>query len=174
MKGLIHVYCGDGKGKTTAAMGLAVRAAGTGMKVVLTQFMKGDTSGEIKILRSLPGVTVMHCHRNFGFVWNMNDVQKQEAAAAYTELFDKVTAMAVEQKAEVLIMDEFMSAYNVGFLDKQKALDFLANKPEGLEVALTGRDPAPEIQELADYITEMRKIKHPFDKGINARKGIED
>ena len=80
---------------------------------------------------------------------------------------------AKEENAFLLVMDEFMAAYNHGMIDREKALAFLKGRPEGLEVALTGRDPAPELLELADYVSEVRKVKHPFDEGVSARKGIE-
>ena len=174
MKGLIHIYCGDGKGKTTAAMGLTVRALGSGMKVVLTQFMKGDYSSELKILRGLPNLQLVFCEKNFGFVWNMTEEEKAEAKAAYTRQFETAIQLATECKADMLVMDEFMSCYEMQFVDNKKALEFLHNKPENLEVVLTGRNPGPELCELADYISEIKKIKHPYDKGINSRKGIEN
>ena len=169
----IHIYCGDGKGKSTAVTGLAVRAAGSGRRVIFIQFMKDGKSSELKVLRELPGVTVLTCEKQFGFFWNMTDEQKKEAAAAYQALFDRATELAVREDAFLLVMDEFMSCYNHGMLNREKAQDFLKNRPEGLEVALTGRDPAPELLELADYVSEVRKIKHPFDQGVHARKGIE-
>ena len=173
MKGLIHIYCGDGKGKTTAAMGLAVRAAGSGLNVVLTQFMKGDNSGELNILKTVNNIQLVFCEKNFGFVWNMTEEEKQDAKREYTKQFDKAVRLAVESNADMLVMDEFMSCFELGFIDNEKALEFLKNKPEQLEVVLTGRNPSEELCALADYITEMKKIKHPFDKGINARRGIE-
>ena len=174
MKGLIHIYCGDGKGKTTAAMGLTVRALGSGMKVVLTQFMKGDYSSELKILRGLPNLQLVFCEQNFGFVWNMTEEEKLAAKAAYTRQFETAVQLATECKADMLVMDEFMSCYEMQFIDNEKALDFLRNKPENLEVVLTGRNPGAELCELADYISEIKKIKHPYDKGVNSRKGIEN
>ena len=174
MKGLIHIYCGDGKGKTTAAMGLTVRALGSGMKVVLTQFMKGDYSSELKILRGLPNLQLVFCEQNFGFVWNMTEEEKLAAKSAYTRQFETAIQLATECKADMLVMDEFMSCYEMQFIDNEKALDFLKNKPENLEVVLTGRNPGPELCELADYISEIKKIKHPFDKGVTSRKGIEN
>ncbi len=172
-KSCIHIYCGDGKGKSTAVMGLALRAAGSGKKVVLTQFLKDGKSSELAILRELPQITVLTCGKQFGFIWNMTEEQKKEARAAYQELFDRAVRTAKEEGAFLLVMDEFMAAYNHEMIDRTKALDFLKERPEGLEVALTGRDPAPELLELADYVSEIRKIKHPFDQGLNARKGIE-
>lgn len=169
----VHIYCGDGKGKSTAVMGLALRAAGSGKRVVLTQFLKDGTSSELNVLRELPEVTVLTCPRQFGFFWNMTEEQKEEGQRAYQELFDQAVKTAREKEAFLLVMDEFMAAYSHEMIDRERALDFLKNRPEGLEIALTGRDPAPELLELADYVSEIRKVKHPFDQGLKARKGIE-
>lgn len=169
----IHIYCGDGKGKSTAAMGLALRAAGSGEKVLVTQFLKDGTSSELKILRELPGVRVLTCEKKFGFFWNMTKEQKAQAKDAYEKLFEKAVRTAAEENVFLLVMDEFIAAYNHGMIDQKKALAFLKERPEGLEVVLTGREPAAELVELADYVSEIQKKKHPFDKGIPARKGIE-
>lgn len=172
VKGCLHVYCGDGKGKTTASVGLAVRAAGNGMKVLFGQCMKDGSSSEVEMLKKL-GITYQCCTERFGFFWNMTEEQKNAAACAYTGLFEEMTKKASEEAYDLLVIDEFMSAYNHGLIDQKKALDFLLHRPEKLEIVLTGRDPGAEILELADYVTEMRKVKHPFDEGIPARKGIE-
>lgn len=172
VKGCLHIYCGDGKGKTTAAVGLAVRAAGSGMKVLFGQCMKDGSSGEVEMLKKL-GVTYSCCRERFGFFWNMTDEQKKKAAAAYTALFEDICRRAEEEDYDLLIIDEFMSAYNHGLIDQKKALEYLLHRPERLEVVLTGREPGEEILRIADYVTEMRKVKHPFDQGIPARKGIE-
>lgn len=172
VKGCLHIYCGEGKGKTTAAVGLAVRAAGHGMKVLFCQCMKDGTSSEVEMLKKL-GVSYCCCTEKFGFFWNMTDEQKENAAHAYTHLFEEVTRRAEEESCDLLIIDEFMSAYNYGLINQKEALDFLLNRPGKLEVVLTGRDPGQEILNLADYVTEMKKVKHPFDQGIPARKGIE-
>lgn len=169
----IHIYCGDGKGKSTAAMGLAVRAAGSNQKVVLTQFLKDGTSSELNILRNIPQIQVFTCEEKFGFIWNMTEEQKAGAQKAFTDLFEKVTQTAVREHAFLLVMDEFIAAYGHGMIDREKALKFLREKPETLEVVLTGRDPEPELLELADYVSEIQKKKHPFDRGLSARKGIE-
>ncbi len=171
-KGCLQIYCGDGKGKTTASVGLAVRAAGTGLKVLFCQVMKDGSSGEVEMLKQL-GVTYRCCTEHFGFYWNMSEEQKMEAAKAYTAIFLDAARTAREEQYDLLIVDEFMSAYNHGLIDQKKALAFLMDRPEQLEVVLTGRDPGEELVKLADYVTEMRKIKHPFEQGIPARKGIE-
>lgn len=171
-KGCLQIYCGDGKGKTTASVGLAVRAAGNGMKVYFCQVMKDGHSGEVEMLKKL-GVSYHCCCERLGFFWNMTDEQKEEAARIYTKLFEEAVHTVVEEDYDLLVIDEFMSAYNHGFIDQKKALSFFLNKPPHLEIVLTGRDPGEELLKLADYVTEMKKVKHPFDAGIPARKGIE-
>ncbi len=173
MKGLIHIYTGDGKGKTTSAIGLTIRALSNDMKVVFTQFMKGDNSSELKILKKLDNIEFVFCKENFGFVWNMDEEEKIRAKNAYTQQFLDCTNKAIEIKADMLVLDEFNSAYELGFINNEIALNFLKSKPENLEIVLTGRNPKEELTEIADYISEINKVKHPFDKGINARKGIE-
>ena len=106
MKGLIHIYCGDGKGKTTASMGLTVRALGSGMKVVLTQFMKGDYSSELKILREVPNLQLVFCEKNFGFVWNMTEEEKAEQAVLRREYIDSFKRSLTGQLDNMYIVDE--------------------------------------------------------------------
>lgn len=171
MSGLIHLYCGDGKGKTTAALGLALRAAGAGKQVVFTQFFKDGSSSEIEPLAALPGVRVFHADTVRGFYRNMTPIQREQAGKDYTALFRQVTQAA--QEADLLILDEIVSACNRGVVPEKLVTDFLREKPTRLEVVLTGRNPSAALLELADYITEMRKLRHPFDRGIGARKGIE-
>ena len=171
MSGLIHLYCGDGKGKTTAALGLALRAAGAGKQVVFTQFFKDGSSSEIEPLAALPCVRVFHADTVRGFYRNMTPTQREQAGKDYTALFRQVTQAA--QEADLLILDEIVSACNRGVVPEKLVTDFLREKPARLEVVLTGRNPSAALLELADYITEMRKLRHPFDRGIGARKGIE-
>ena len=171
MSGLIHLYCGDGKGKTTAALGLALRAAGAGKQVVFTQFFKDGSSSEIEPLAALPGVRVFHADTVKGFYRNMTPTQREQAGKDYTALFRQVTQAA--QEADLLILDEIVSACNRGVVPEKLVTDFLREKPARLEVVLTGRNPSAALLELSDYITEMRKLRHPFDRGIGARKGIE-
>ena len=170
MAGLIHLYCGDGKGKTTAAVGLAVRAAGAGKQVIFTQFFKDGSSSEVESLKLL-GIRTIHAQTVKGFYRAMNEQQRQQARQDYTALFRQVTDAAKD--AGLLILDEIVSACNRGVVPEGLVVDFLQNKPSALEVVLTGRDPSPALVELADYITEMRKLRHPFDRGVAARKGIE-
>lgn len=173
MRGLIHIYEGNGKGKTTAGVGLAVRCAGGGYPVVYTQFLKDGSSGEIQILRKIPGVKVMINETSFGFSFRMNDEQKKEAANSYQKLFEEAAAYAVQKNCRLLVLDEVLDVCNCGMLEYECLIGFLKTKPDELEVVMTGRNPDPKLAELADYITRMEKIRHPFDKGICARKGIE-
>lgn len=171
MAGLIHLYCGDGKGKTSAAVGLAVRASGAGQQVVFTQFFKDGSSSEIESLKRLPGIRTIHANTVKGFYHAMTPEQREQAREDYTALFRQVTDAA--RDADLLILDEIVSACNRGVVPETLVTDFLRCKPQQLEVVLTGRAPSPALTELADYITEMRKLRHPFDRGIPARKGIE-
>lgn len=169
--GKIHINCGDGKGKTTAAMGLSVRAAGSGLKVLVVQFFKDGTSSELKILREIPNITVVTEERNFGFYNFMKEENKAEAKQAYQELLEK--AITMSNDADVLVLDEIISTYNYNMIERETLVGFLKEKRSDLEVILTGRDPKEELVELADYVTEMKKIKHPYDKKQPARLGIE-
>lgn len=168
---MLHIYCGDGKGKTTCSMGLAVRAAGHGRKVVVAQFLKGSNSGERVILENLPNVTCVPVPETIKFVFAMDEQEKAATRAQMTGAFEQ--AVEASRDSDLLLLDELCSAISTGMVPLETVLTFLDSRPEQLEVVITGRDPAPELQERADYMTEMKKIKHPFDKGINAREGVE-
>ena len=177
--GLVHIYCGDGKGKTSAACGLAVRMAGRGNSVVIARFLKTDDSGEVEVLKHLPKVHLIPCEKEFGFVFTMDDETKREAAKFNTGLFQKAVETAIEQSTQskdapcLLVLDEIMAAVNLKMVPENQVLEFLKERPENLEVVLTGRDPSDELQAMADYISEVKKIRHPFEAGISARIGIE-
>ncbi len=170
-KGLIHIYCGDGRGKTTAAVGLAVRAAGRGLRVLISRFLKTEDSGEVEVLRAIPGITVLPCERTFGFLFRMSPEQKREAARYFQGQFEKTAAMA--QDYDLLILDEIMASVNGGVVKEESVLQFLEEKPEGLEVVLTGRDPSEELMAKADYISRIQAVRHPYEQGVTAREGIE-
>ncbi len=170
-KGLIHIYCGDGKGKTTAAVGLAVRAAGNGKRVLFTQFLKHGKTGEVELFKSIGAVDVLRSRGSTGFARAMNEDEKRQARTCATACFVEMVERAAAYG--LLVLDELCAAYRLGLIDRRLTLDFLTNKPAPLEVVLTGRDPAPELLKLADYISEIKKVRHPFDAGIKARKGIE-
>ena len=137
MTGLIHLYCGGGKGKTTAAVGLTVRCAGRGNKVVFAQFLKDGTSGECRVLAKLPDVTVMAANPVGKFSFRMTDAEKRETADALTRTFDAATGFAVREHARLLVLDEVCAAISCGFLDEKTVVKFLETKPATLEVVLT-------------------------------------
>lgn len=171
MNGLIHIYCGDGKGKTTAAMGLALRCAGAGKRALVLQFFKDGNSSEVKALGTFPGVDVVEQKRRFGFSWTLSQEELREAKAYYSGLLED--AMAKSGGYDLLVLDEVMSACTTGMVREERLLELLRGKPAGLEVVMTGRDPSQALMDRADYVTEMRKVKHPFDQGVPARLGVE-
>lgn len=172
-QGLLHIYCGDGKGKTTAATGLAVRAAGSGMKVLFSRFLKNEISGELRILDEIDEIEVIHLEKSFGFYSSLHDMEKKLAEDMYRELWIQVVEKALSGKYQMLVIDEFMAAYNYGLIEHREAMDFFRNRPSTLEVVLTGRNPSTELLGIADYVSEIQKRKHPFDREIKARRGIE-
>lgn len=170
-KGLIHLYCGDGKGKTTASVGLAVRCSGCGGKVLFVQFFKDGSSGEIRPLQSLENIQTLHAGTIRGFYSRMTREQQTQAGKDYATLFQEAIRQAADK--DLLILDEIISACNYGVVNEKDLISFLETKPEGLEVVLTGQNPSPALTALADYVTRMEKVKHPYEHGIFARKGIE-
>lgn len=164
---MIHLYWGNGKGKTTAAMGLALRALGHGRRVVIVQFLKDGTSGEIEPLRRL-GASVYACP-NAKFTWLMNDAERAQARANGTDALRKAAA----QPWDLLILDEACAAYENDLVDRSFLHHIVAGANANSEVVLTGRIPAEWMQSTADYSTEMRACQHPYEKGVSAREGIE-
>lgn len=170
--GLIHVYTGDGKGKTTAALGLALRAAGRGVPVMILQFLKGRPSGETESLRHIPGVTLLR-GEDLGFASAMTPEQRERCKARHGEMLRRGLAAAREGTCGLLVLDEVMAALKHDLLEGSLLRELLESPPPGVELVLTGRNPPAWILEKADYITEMKKIRHPYDKGVTAREGIE-
>jgi cob(I)alamin adenosyltransferase len=174
LRGLIHIYTGDGKGKTTAALGLSLRAYGGGFKIGLIQFLKGMDTGELAVLAGLGDS--YQIHRNKGiikFVKDMNGVEIREAASDVRKLWELAKSLGTEGQCDLLILDEVMAAIATGLLSLDDVCGWLKEKPAGLEVVLTGRDAPPALVDLADYVSEIKAVKHPYEKGIAARKGIE-
>lgn len=234
---MVEIYCGDGKGKTTAAMGLAVRAAGHEIPVRIVQFLKDGTSGELAILNKLDKIEIDTPHEFYGFVKNMTAEQKKAVADDYAAMLERAMAwlddiisgnnkntdkimtgcetnseidsetgckadseveseigceaeseIGCEAESEadsrdkikseneisaVVIMDEVLHACNFELLDKDRLVAFVDKYRDKAEIVLTGRNPSEELVGIADYVSEIKKIKHPYDKGIFARVGIE-
>ena len=164
---MLHLYWGNGKGKTTAAMGLALRALGHGQRVIIVQFLKDGTSGEIAPLRAA-GAAVYACP-NAKFTWLMDEADK----AAAREASARALGQALAEPFDLLVLDEACAALKSGILDEALLRRAVAFAKNGREVVLTGRDPAPWLQDAADYSTEMRAHKHPYADGVAAREGVE-
>jgi cob(I)alamin adenosyltransferase len=173
MNGLTHIYCGDGKGKTTAAIGLGIRACGSGKRVLLAQFLKGSTSSELTVLRELKNFRVLPAPEHIKFTFQMTPDELKETAELCSRQFQRAVSAVKAGECDLLILDEVFGAISCGLLADTLLLDLIKNKPQSMELVLTGRDPKPEILELADYVSEIRKIKHPYDRNVPARRGIE-
>lgn len=171
--GLIHIYCGDGKGKTTCAMGLCIRAAGYGYRVLIYQFMKNNKTSERKVLEALPNVTFVDGLESEKFSFQMTEEEKAERRIYYRKQFDKVTQMAETDGYQVLFLDELIYTIGAGLFEEEVLVEYLKKKPQGLEVILTGQNPGERLVELADYVSEIQKVKHPYDRGCSSRAGIE-
>lgn len=174
MKGLIHIYTGDGKGKTTAAIGLGVRACGRGMRVLMVQFLKGMPTGETLSLKALePGFVLYRGTRTTKFTWEMSEEEKDQAAAEQQSILEFAQKAVAKGECDLLILDEVLGAVSSGMLEMKRLLEFVNGKPDGLEMVLTGRGAPQELVALADYVSQIHSVKHPSDKGISGRKGIE-
>lgn len=167
-KGLVHLYWGDGKGKTTAAMGVALRSLAAGKRVVIVQFLKGRKSGEVKLLSQL-GAKIFRGKSGQKFVFQMTEQEKAETRKTQEENL----LAALRESADLLILDEACAALKLSMVDEALLKRAVLEKPENQELILTGREPADWMEEAADYSTEMHCWRHPYEKGITAREGVE-
>lgn len=170
---MIHIYCGDGKGKTTAALGLAIRAVGSGMHVNFVQFLKGSDTSELQTLARIPEISVLRCDKDYGFTFQMTDTQKAELTNYHNQMLSEILNQLYTGHKKLLVLDEFFSAYNYNLLDKELANRLVFTCPEKIELVLTGRNPEQKFIDVADYVSEIQAIKHPYQNGISARHGIE-
>lgn len=199
---MIHAYTGNGKGKTTAAMGLALRAAGAGWRVAIVQFLKNGKSGETRVLADLDGVTLRSGKGSAKFTFAMTDEDRAHARAAHdanlaAALAEIDALVAAQRGAEetqaakapklaadgsapkppcleiMLVLDEALDALSKGLLDEELVFRALELSLEGVEVVFTGRSAPPIVEDAADYITRMECVRHPYRKGVRARIGVE-
>ena len=170
MKGYVHVYTGNGKGKTTAALGLALRASGAGLRVYIAQFVKGMEYSELKAIEKLsPSVAIKQYGRDC-FIYK--EPEKEDIQAAQDGLRE-VREIMTSGKYQVIILDEANIATYYNLFSVDDLLDFVHAKPEEVELVITGRMADPRIIEEADLVTEMKEVKHYYEKGVQAREGIE-
>ena len=172
-KGLVHIYCGEGKGKTTSAIGMGIRACGWGLRVLMVQFFKGADTGELKFLESVPLFTVIGGPRSVKFYQAMSEEEKQEYKITASGMFHTAVHVSMQDKYDLLILDEVFAAVNTGMVEQGALAGFLMTQPAGLEVVMTGRYAPKELIEAADLVTEMVEVKHYYAKGVGARDGIE-
>lgn len=172
-KGLIHLYYGNGKGKTTAALGLALRASGRGKKVVIVQFLKNSPTGEIIALKNIPNITILRGKAGAPFTFSMDKKKREETYAIHNQNLSVAIELVKTGKCQLLVLDEVLDAIQAELLDYKLFSQFLYSKPEQLEIVITGHTLEKNLLEIADYVTEMVNHKHPYDKGISAREGIE-
>ena len=171
---MLHLYFGMGKGKTSSSIGLGIRAAGRNLRVLMVQFLKCEESGELLFLENSENFTIRRFESKHSFIINPTDSQ--------TELLKKEISVAIEfakneinaKNCDVLILDEVLDVVDLGFLDESELIS-LANigNNHNVELAFTGRNASDKLIELADYVTDLRLVKHPYEKGITAREGIE-
>ncbi len=170
-KGFVQIYTGDGKGKTTAALGLALRAAGRGLKIFMAQFMKGQDYGELHSVKNIPQITI----RQFGkptFI-HINQATEEDIRMAHDGL--EASRHAIDSgKYDIVILDEIFMALYFKLLSENEVVKLIEEKPENVELIMTGRRAPQKFIDLADLVTEMKEVKHYYQKGVPAREGIEN
>ncbi len=174
-KGYVHIYTGDGKGKTTAAVGLGLRAYGRGFKVLLVQFLKSEPSGEIMAIEKLgSNFKSFRTKKVKGFFINMNDEKRQELKKSEQEAFQYAHEAVMSEEWDLVILDEVIGSLGIGLIELKSLIDLIKEKPNSVELVLTGRNAPAELIEFSDYVSEIKAVKHVFSKGVPAREGIEE
>lgn len=173
-KGYVQIYTGNGKGKTTAAVGLAVRAAGDGYKVYMLQFLKSGNTGELEVAKLLsPNFQIFRFEKPRGFVWTLNEEEKNELKKEIQKAYNFALRVIKNRECDILIIDEVMATLYNNFLTENDVIKLIEEKPEDMELIFTGRNAPESLIERADLVTEMKDIKHYFNQGVMAREGIE-
>lgn len=173
-KGIIQLYTGDGKGKTTAALGLSFRALGRGFKVKIVQFLKSRDCGELETAKELsPNLEIIRVNSQQKFLFKMNEEERAVVRDEIGRGIEYIKELFREESCDILITDELTWVVNGGFLTMDEVRELARLRPESMEWVITGGRAPAELIELADLVTEMKKIKHPYDEGLPARIGIE-
>ena len=167
-EGYVQVYTGNGKGKTTAAMGLAFRAAGDGMEVKVVQFLKSWKTGELESAKRFDNLEILRFEKVKGFTWELNEEELAQLKSEVRVGFDFVKGLVENRGCDILILDEVMASISGGFIGEDEIVELIEKKPKDMELILTGRNVPEKIMEKADLITEMREIKHYYKKGVPA------
>jgi len=170
-KGLVHIYYGNGKGKTSSAIGLAVRSAGASFKVLFARFLKDESSSELAVLKEIKNITLCDCPKKLPFYFTMTEQQKASYNKVARDLYNHV--MSNYCNYDVVIMDEFIDVFALGIFTIKEMVEFVKAKPANVELVITGHSLPEELVEYADYISHIVAQKHPYDNGVVARKGIE-
>ena len=170
-KGFIHVYYGDGKGKTSSAIGLAIRSAGAGLKVYFGRFLKDSNSSELSVLKEISNITLSDIPPKLPFYFTMSQKEKED----YKKYAHQLLKSLIERFSyfDVVILDEFLDAVTLGIFTEEEIEDFLKFKPSNVELVLTGHELISVLKEKADYLSYIKCERHPYFDGISARKGIE-
>ena len=164
---MIHAYYGDGKGKSTAAAGAALRAAGNRMRVMYVQFLKTENTGERLALQSIDGINLTSCPLELKFTYEMDDRERQQVSMMYRGIFERAVSITLSDRYDMIVLDEVFDVINEGMLSESSVFEFISNAPNNIEIIMTGRKPPKRFIDAADYVTEF------YDRGIQARKGIE-
>ena len=173
-RGMVQVYTGNGKGKTTAAIGQGIRCVGRGLKVYMIQFLKSGETGELKICNQLGDCfQIFRFEKPRGFFWKLKEEEKKALKEEIEKAFAFAEQIVNKKQCDVLILDEIMGAMSNQMIKIEKVCALIKSKPAHMELILTGRNVPQEILELADYVSDIQAIKHPIDSGVAARKGIE-
>jgi cob(I)alamin adenosyltransferase len=169
MSGYVHLYTGNGKGKTTAALGLALRAVGAGKRVFIGQFVKGMHYSELESIARFPEITI----KQFGLDCFIENQPTQNDIDAARNGLSEVAIIISQNKFDIIVLDEVCIALYYHLLETKALIQLVSQKPSEMEIVLTGRYAPLELYDIADLITEMKEIKHYYNKGVQARKGIE-
>ena len=166
---MIHTYYGDGKGKTTAAVGLALRAAGNKMRVMFVQFLKTEFSGERNALHVFENITLTENPLEMRFTYEMDERERQQASVIFRGMFDRSVALTLSERYDMIVLDEVFDVINAGLLSESEVFEFIRNAPVNIEIVMTGHEPPQRFIDASDYVTEFKKIKHQDQASIRPR-----
>lgn len=173
-RGMVQVYMGNGKGKTTAALGLGLRAAGHGFRVIMVQFLKGSNSGELQAVKHLaPNFEIVRLENVPGFFWTLSKAEKKQLEEEIRKNWEYIQRLATEEEYQVMILDEILAVVENGLLGLEEVINLIKTRSVKLELVFTGRNLPLQLLEFVDLITEMKEVKHYFHEGVAARAGIE-